>query len=105
MNILCVISARGGSKGFKNKNIKKINGKPLIAWTILQAKKTNLFEEVYVSTDSRKIKLIAEKFGAVVPFIRKKKLSNDSAAKFLVWKDALKRIEEIKKKNIIYFWT
>ena len=42
-NILCTICARGGSKGVKNKNIKELNGKPLIAYTIEQAKDSNLF--------------------------------------------------------------
>ena len=51
-NILCTICARGGSKGVKNKNIKELNGKPLIAYTIEQAKDSNLFEHIVISTDS-----------------------------------------------------
>ena len=53
--ILCVISARGGSKGVKNKNIIYFFKKPLIAWSIIQAKKSNFIKDVYVSTDSPKI--------------------------------------------------
>ena len=48
-NILCVISARGGSQGLKDKNIKNFNGKPLIAWSIEQAKKSKLINEIFVN--------------------------------------------------------
>ena len=56
MNNLCVICARGGSKGLKNKALKKINGKPLIAYTIKQSIKSKKFSNVIVSTDSKKLK-------------------------------------------------
>ncbi len=59
-NILCTICARGGSKGVKNKNIKELNGKPLIAYTIEQAKDSNLFEHIVISTDSDDIANIAQ---------------------------------------------
>ena len=55
INILCVISARGNSQGIKNKNIRKFCGKPLIAWSIIQAKKSKYISDVYVSTDSLKL--------------------------------------------------
>jgi CMP-N-acetylneuraminic acid synthetase len=102
-NILCVISARGGSQGLKNKNIKNFNGKPLIAWTILQAKKSKFINEIYVSTDSLKIAKIAKSYGAKIPFLRKKKYSNKTISKFLVWKDALVKIEKIYNKNYDYY--
>ena len=82
---VCVICARKGSKQVKNKNIKKINGKPLISWSIEQAIKSKLFYKVYVSTDSKKIAQIAKKSGAEVPFLRPSRLSNDKISKFLVW--------------------
>ena len=72
MNNLCVICARGRSKGLKNKALKKINGKPLIAYTIKQAIKSKKFSHVIVSTDSKKIKKVANKFGAKSWFIRPK---------------------------------
>ena len=48
--LICVISARGGSKGIKNKNILNFHGKPLIAWSILQATKSKCFNDVFIST-------------------------------------------------------
>ena len=76
---ICLIPARGGSKRIKNKNIKNFLGKPIIAWSIQKAKKSKLFDDIVVSTDSKKIANIAKKFGASVPFLRPKKLANDYA--------------------------
>ena len=61
MNIFCFIFARGGSKSVKNKNLVNFNKKPLIANTILQAKRIKLINKIFVSTDSKKIAKIAEK--------------------------------------------
>ena len=72
MSLLAVIPARGGSKGIPRKNIKELLGKPLIAWTIEAAIQSKIFDKVIVSTDSVKIKEISLKFGAEVPFLRKK---------------------------------
>lgn len=77
MQAICFIAARGGSKGIPNKNIRKIAGKPLIAHTIISAKKSNLFKHVIVSTDNYEIAKIAKKFGAEVPFLRPKKLASN----------------------------
>ena len=77
-------------------------GKPLIAWSIIQALKSKIFKKVYVSTDSKKIAKISKKYGAEVPFLRSKKLSNDKISKFLVWKDAIKKIEKISNKKVRY---
>lgn len=90
------IFARGGSKGLKNKNIKEFNSRPLIYWTIKELKKSKLVDKIFVSTDSKKIKKIAESFGATVPFLRPKKLSLDKSPEILAWKHAL---EFLKKKN------
>ena len=78
--ILGITLARGGSKGIKNKNIKLINKKPLIAHTILEAKKSIYINDYIVSTDSIKIASVAKKYGAEVPFLRPKKLSTDKAS-------------------------
>ena len=59
MSNLCVICARGGSQGIKNKALVKIKGKPLISYTIKQAIKSRIFSEVIVSTDSIKIQKVA----------------------------------------------
>jgi CMP-N-acetylneuraminic acid synthetase len=77
MKVLCVIPARGGSKRIPNKNIKKFLGKPLIYHTIKAAINSKIFDKIVVSTDSKKIKNIAKKYGAEVPFIRPKRISGD----------------------------
>ena len=61
MKTLAIIPARGGSKGLRNKNIRKLIDKPLIGWTIKEVKKVKQIDEVIVSTDSRKIASIAKK--------------------------------------------
>jgi CMP-N-acetylneuraminic acid synthetase len=83
------IFARGGSKGLPNKNIMDFCGVPLIAHSILQAKKTQLFDEIIVSTDSEKIKDIALKYGAIVPFMRPLNLSQDESPEWLAWQHAV----------------
>ena len=74
---VAIIPARGGSKRIPRKNIKDFFGKPLIAYSIETALKSNLFEKVIVSTDDEEIGKIAIKYGAVVPFLRPKELSDD----------------------------
>ncbi len=74
---IAIIPARGGSKRIPKKNIKLFHGKPLIAYSIETALKSNLFEKVIVSTDDIEIAKIAKKYGAEVPFIRPKELSDD----------------------------
>lgn len=77
--IIAIIPARGGSKGIPLKNIKKFQGKPLIAWTILSALKSEV-DRVIVSTDDPKIAKVAKKYGAEVPFLRPSQLAADSVA-------------------------
>jgi CMP-N-acetylneuraminic acid synthetase len=86
---IALICARGGSKGLKNKNIKNFDGKPLIAWTILLAKKVKQIDRVIVSTESKKIANIARKYGAETPFLRPKELSLDHSPEWKVWKHAV----------------
>ena len=92
-NVLCTICARGGSKGVKNKNIKVINGKPLIAYTIEQAKASELFEHIVISTDSDEIANVAQEYGAEVFFKRTDAMASDTAGKLEVIKDAFMRSE------------
>lgn len=75
--MLAVIPARGGSKGVPHKNIRDLDGKPLIAYTIEAAIKSKVFDKIVVSTDSSEIAEIAQRYGAEVPFIRPKDLSAD----------------------------
>lgn len=76
---IAIITARGGSKRIPKKNIKEFCGKPIIAYAIEAAKKSGIFKEVMVSTDSLEIAQVARKYGAVVPFMRSKKNSDDFA--------------------------
>lgn len=77
MKPICLICARGGSKGIPNKNIRNIAGKPLISHTIESALNSKLFSHVVVSTENKKIADISKKYGAEVPFMRPKKLAQD----------------------------
>ena len=97
MNI-AIIPARAGSKRIKNKNIRIFKGKPMIAWTIIAAKKSKIFDHILVSTDSKKISKIAIKYGAEVPFLRSKKLANNKASIHKATLEALLMFEN--KKNI-----
>lgn len=74
---IAVIPARGGSKRIPRKNIKFFCGKPMIAWSIEAAKKSECFDRVIVSTDDDEIADIALASGAEVPFLRPKELSDD----------------------------
>ena len=75
---ICMIPARGGSKGVPGKNTKLFLGKPLIAHAIRSAIKSKDFQSVIVTTDDKKIATIAKSYGAKVPFLRPKTLSRDS---------------------------
>jgi len=74
---LAVIPARGGSKRIPGKNIKPFLGKPIIAYTIETAIKSNVFDKIIVSTDSEEIAEVAKQYGAEVPFVRPVELSDD----------------------------
>lgn len=93
-DIICTICARGGSKGVKNKNIRELCGKPLIAHTVEQAKSSGLFDHIVVSTDSDAIAEAAERYGAEAFFRRAPELATDTAGKIEVIKDAFLRCEE-----------
>ena len=79
-NILAITLARGGSKSVPRKNIKQINGKPLIAYTIEEALKSSYIDDYIVSTDDQEIKIVAEKYKANVPFLRPSELSEDQSS-------------------------
>ncbi len=94
---IAIIPARGGSKRIPKKNIKEFLGKPIIAYSIETALKSNLFDEVIVSTDDNEIAKIAKKYGAKIPFLRSNKNSNDFATTFDVIDEVL---EWYKNENI-----
>ena len=92
MKILCTICARGGSKGLKNKNTINFKGKPLLLHTLKQAKNIKFFNNIVVSTDSKKIQKIAGKKYAW--FLRSKKLSDNKTSKILAIRHAIKLSEK-----------
>jgi len=75
--ILAIIPARGGSKGIPRKNIKLLAGKPLIAWTIEEAKKSKYIDRLILSSEDVEIIRVAKEWGCEVPFIRPKELAQD----------------------------
>ena len=99
-NILGITLARGGSKGVKNKNIKLLNKRPLIYYTIKEAIKSKLISDYIVSTDSKEIKRVSEKYGASVPFLRPKKFSLDSSSSSDALKHAVNFMEGKIKLNM-----
>lgn len=102
VKVLCTICARGGSKGVANKNIKHINSKPLIAYTIEQAKQSKIFEHIVVSTDSDEIAEVSKQYGAEIFFKRSADMATDTAGKLEVIKDAFVRSEEYYNEKYDY---
>jgi N-acylneuraminate cytidylyltransferase len=97
-----IIPARGGSKRIPNKNIKVFAGKPIIKHVISALNKTNLFDEIYVSTDSENIAELACECGANVPFIRPDYLSNDYVGTIDVMKHAIVNLSKVRPGDIIF---
>ena len=77
-SVLAIIPARGGSKGVPRKNIREVAGKPLIAWTILEAGKSRYIDRTIVSTDDQEIADVARQWGCEVPFMRPAQLARDN---------------------------
>ena len=94
---ICLIPARSGSKRIKNKNLTNLDGKPIIFYSIDAAINSKIFDKVIVTTDSEKIAKTARMFGAETPFIRPKKISNDTATDL----DVLNHFVKFSKKNTI----
>lgn len=94
--VLAIIPARGGSKGLPNKNIKLLNGQPLIGWTIEQGLSCPEIDSVVVTTDSNEISEVAKSFGAEVPFLRPPELATDTATSF----SAVEHCIEFYKKEL-----
>ena len=105
--VICIIPARGGSKGLKLKNLRKVDGKPLLYYPINAAIKSKACDTVFVSTDSKKIADAAKKLGAEVPFLRKAKFSEDLTTTEATLQNALLEYEEYvgKKFDICVFLT
>lgn len=100
MKYIALICARGGSKGLPGKNIKLLNGIPLIGWSINIAKQIKRVSRVIISTDSQDIASIAKEYGAEIPFIRPKELALDTTPEWLVWRHAINYLENQKSNEI-----
>jgi CMP-N-acetylneuraminic acid synthetase len=97
---LGIIPARGGSKTLHRKNMKMLNGKPLIAYTIEASLKSSLLNRLIVSTDDEEIGSIARAYGAEFLFLRPKELAEDSIGDLPVIKHAIEWVEENEHENI-----
>lgn len=96
-NVLVIIPARGGSKGIPHKNIKLLNGKPLIYYTIDTARAITSDENICVSTDDMGIKSVVENYGLKVPFVRPSELATDTIGTYEVLLHALDFYEKLGK--------
>lgn len=96
--IFAIIPARGGSKGVKRKNIKLLDGKPLIQYSIDEGKKSKYIDDVYVSTEDEEIAKISKDLGAKVPYLRPESLALDTSSTSEVILDFIEKIE----KNLSY---
>ncbi len=94
MTRLCTICVRGGSKGVKNKNIRQIYGKPLLAHTLEQARKCNLFQRIAVSSDSAAILEVASKWGADELVVRPPELALDTSPKIPAIRHCVEEVEK-----------
>ncbi|HBS84998.1 MAG: pseudaminic acid cytidylyltransferase [Bacteroidetes bacterium GWF2_38_335] len=101
-NNLCIIPARGGSKRIPRKNIRDFLGKPIIAYSIEAALKSDLFQEVMVSTDDLEIAEVAKKYGAKVPFMRSEENANDFAGTMDVIREVLDDYKKLQNKTFQY---
>lgn len=101
--LIGLIPAREGSERIKHKNIKKLFGLPLIAHTIISAKKSKIFDKILVSTDSKKYANIAKKYGAEVPFLRPKNISHSFSPDYEWVKFTLEKLSKKGEKFSHFF--
>ena len=94
--IIAIIPARKGSKRLINKNIRSLNHKPLVEWTIKSAMASNFLDKIFVSTDSKKIKNISINLGLEIPFMRPRNLSGDKSP---TWELIIDTLDKFRKKG------
>ena len=101
MKVLAIIPARKGSKGIKDKNIRLLNGHPLISYSVCAAKKIKKINRIICTTDSNKIAATARRYGAETPFLRPRKYAKDFSSDLEVFEHCLNWLKE-KEKTEIY---
>jgi CMP-N-acetylneuraminic acid synthetase len=89
MEVFALVTARSGSKGIPDKNLKQIGNHSLLEWSIKSALKSSQVTKVFLSTDSAEYAKLGESFGAIVPFLRPAELASDTAVDFDVFKHFL----------------
>ena len=97
MKNIAIIPARSGSKGLRDKNIKLLNGNPLMAYSIEAALQSGTFDTVHVSTDSEQYADIARSYGADVPFLRNVETSSDTSSSWDTVREVLAKYHNIEK--------
>ena len=97
MKNLAIIPARGGSKRIPKKNIRHFNGKPIIGYVIEKAIESKVFSKVIVSTDCIEVSDVSTRFGAEVPFVRPKEISDDFTSVIEVIRHGIKYSENVKE--------
>ena len=102
MKIVAFIFARGNSKGIKNKNLLRFKKTTLLGHAINQAKRINNVQQVFVSSDSKKILKYAKRYKAKIPFLRPKKLSGDSSPEIDAWRHAIRFLNQKLNLNPTY---
>ena len=95
MKPICLIPARGGSKGVPRKNIRMLLNKPLIAHTIEKSLDSNIFSHVIVSTEDKEIAKISKQYGAEIPFMRPKNLAKDNTGMAEVMVHAVSKLQSL----------
>ena len=103
LKLIALIPARAGSERIKNKNIYNLNNKPLIAYSIVSAIKTKIFDKIIVSTDSLKYAKIAKRYGADVPFLRPKKFSKSTSPDYEWLKFTIDKLDKEKYEFTHFF--
>lgn len=101
--IIALIPARSGSQRIKNKNIVNLHGKPLIGYSVISAKKSLIFDKIFVSTNSKNYAFIAKKFGAEVPFLRPNDISGAESSDYEWVNFTLKKLKKMGE-NFTHFF-
>ncbi|MRH41220.1 acylneuraminate cytidylyltransferase family protein [Aquibacillus halophilus] len=101
--MIAIIPARGGSKGLPRKNVKLLNGKPLIYYTIMAARESKYIDRIILSTDDKEIAEIGKKYGAEVPFLRPQNLAGDNAKARDVYLYTIEKLNKHSESSIDNF--